>query len=374
MENKDVHRRGLSRRDFLKLSAAAGVVALGGYVLSEYTPWLNYDQQIENDWRSFSMSTTLYDQMREMIRYATLAPNGHNTQPWKFAIKENAIEIYPDYSRQLPVVDPDHRELWISLGCALENLLLAAAASGYATNVLYPNANEVITVNLTKDAPQPNPLVKVIPIRQNTRSEYDGQPVNQADLNLLQEIQGEPGVVTKFLTDTKKIETALEYVNQGNLVQYADTAFLNELIEWLRFNKKEALRSRDGLYSRCSGNPEVPRWLGKSFVSGTKPQQQADLDAKKLRSSSGAVVIASDADDLTGWVRTGQVYERLALQMTARNIKSALLNQPIEVSSIRSQFQSAMGLENAKPQLLVRFGYADPLPHSLRRPVEEVLI
>ncbi len=374
MENKDVHRRGLSRRDFLKLSAAAGVVAVGGYVLSEYTPWLNYDQQIENDWRAFSMRTTEYDQMREMIRYATLAPNGHNTQPWKFAIKENAIEIYPDYSRQLPVVDPNHRELWISLGCALENLLLAAAASGYAANVLYPSTNEVITVNLTKDAPQPNPLVKAIPVRQNTRSEYDGQPVNQADLNLLQEIQGEPGVVTQFLTDSEKIETALEYVNQGNLVQYADTAFLDELIDWLRFNKKEALRSRDGLYSRCSGNPEVPRWLGKSFVAGTKPQQQADLDAKKLRSSSGAVVIASDADDLTGWVRTGQVYERLALQMTARNIKSALLNQPIEVSSIRTQFQSAMGLENAKPQLLVRFGYADPLPHSLRRPVDEVLI
>lgn len=374
MENKDVHRRGLSRRDFLKLSAAAGVVAVGGYVLSEYTPWLNYDQQIENDWRAFSMRTTEYDQMREMIRYATLAPNGHNTQPWKFSIKENAIEIFPDYSRQLPVVDSNHRELWISLGCALENLLLAAAASGYAANVLYPSTNEVITVNLTKDTPQPNPLVKAIPVRQNTRSEYNGQPVNQADLNLLQEIQGEPGVVTQFLTDSEKIETALEYVNQGNLVQYADTAFLDELIDWLRFNKKEALRSRDGLYSRCSGNPEVPRWLGKSFVAGTKPQQQADLDAKKLRSSSGAVVIASDADDLTGWVRTGQVYERLALQMTARNIKSALLNQPIEVSSIRTQFQSAMGLKNANPQLLVRFGYADPLPHSLRRPVDEVLI
>jgi len=214
----------------------------------------------------------------------------------------------------------------------------------------------------------------MIPIRQNTRSEYDGQPVNQADLNLLQTTRGEPGVVLQFLTGTNEIEIALEYVNQGNLLQYADTKFVNELIDWLRFNKKEALKSRDGLYSRCSGNPEVPRWLGKSFVSGTKPQQQADLDAKKLRSSSGAVVIASETDDKIGWVRTGQVYERLALQMTALNIKSALLNQPIEVASIRSQFQNAIGLGNAKPQLLVRFGYAEALVYSLRRPVDEVLI
>lgn len=374
MVNKDVQRKGLSRRDFLKLSAVTGAVVVGGYVLSEYTPWLNYDQQVENDWSPLSTSTTGSTQMQEIIRYATLAPNGHNTQPWKFAIKESSIEITPDFTRELPVVDPDHRELWISLGCALENLLIAAAAYGYATNVNYPEAADSIIVNLSKDAPKMNPLLNTIPIRQNTRSEYDGQPVNQTDLNLLQTMPGEPGVVFHFFNDSNKIETALEYVNQGNLVQYADTAFVNELIEWLRFNKKEALRSRDGLYSRCSGNPEVPRWLGKSFVSGTKPQQQADLDAKKLRSSSGAVVIASETDDKTGWVRAGQVYERLALQMTALNIKSALLNQPIEVSSIRSQFQNAIGLGDAKPQLLVRFGYAEALLHSLRRPVDQVLI
>lgn len=374
MENKNNHQRSLSRRDFLKLSAVAGVAVAGGYVLSEYTPWLNYDQQIENDRRSLITSKPESSQMREIIRYATLAPNGHNTQPWKFAITQNAIEIYPDYTRRLPVVDPDNREMWISLGCALENLLLAAAASGYAANVIYPDSTDAITVNLTKDMPRLSPLFDMIPIRQNTRSEYDGQPVNQGDLNLLQMTQGEPGVVLQFLTGTNEIEIALEYVNQGNLLQYADTKFVNELIEWLRFNKKEALKSRDGLYSRCSGNPDVPRWLGKSFVSGTKPQQQADLDAKKLRSSSGAVVIASETDDKVGWIRTGQVYERLALQMTALNIKSALLNQPIEVASIQSQFQNAIGLGNAKPQLLVRFGYAEALVYSLRRPVDEVLI
>ena len=72
------------------------------------------------------------------------------------------------------------------------------------------------------------------------------------------------------------------------------------------------------------------------FVAGTKPQQQADTDAKKLRSSPGAVLVASEADDKSTWVRTGQVYERLALKMTSLNIKSAFLNQPIEVASLRS--------------------------------------
>jgi len=85
-------------------------------------------------------------------------------------------------------------------------------------------------------------------------------------------------------------------------------------------------------------------------------------------------VIASESEDKVSWVHTGQVYERLALKMTALNIKSAFLNQPIEVDALRGQFQNAVGLGASIPQLLVRFGYADAMPKSLRRPVEQILI
>ena len=169
---------------------------------------------------------------------------------------------------------------------------------------------------------------------------------------------------------------------RGNQSQFANRSFVDELTAWIRFDRKEALATLDGLYSPCSGNPQVPRWLGKMVVGGTKPQQQADADAKKLRSFPGVVVIASESDNKTDWVRTGQVYERLALQMTAVEIKSAFLNQPIEVAALRGQFQSAIlfqrryanGLGNALPQLLIRFGYGKSMPQSLRRSVEQVLI
>ncbi len=231
--------------------------------------------------------------MLNLIQYATLAANGHNTQPWKFAVQQNTIEIHPDYSRHLPVVDPHNRELWISLGCALENLLIAANATGYISTVAYPNGEDVIRIQLIPDLPQPSPLFNVIPLRQTTRSVYDSHPVPPADLNTLQSLPLEPGVSLRFLNSPTEMETALEYVIEGNLRQYADRAFVEELIFWLRFNKKEALKTLDGLYSACSGNPEVPRWLGKQFVGRMKPQQQAQTDATKLRSSAGAVVIAT---------------------------------------------------------------------------------
>ena len=372
--NKAKSRPTLSRRDFLKILVIAGVTATGSYAFYEYAPWLDYEQSVDQTWRPLAMDSSGLTKMRELVRYATLAANGHNTQPWKFAIKENVIEIHPDYPRRLPVVDPHDRELWISLGCALENLLVAARAAGYAPEVTYPDATDFIDIRLPADIPQGGALFDAIPLRQNTRSEYDGRLIKNVDLDQLQSLQLEPGVLLRFALNPTDTETVLEYVNQGNLNQYADEAFVDELIYWLRFEKNEALSSLDGLYSRCSGNPEVPRWLGQIFVAGTKPQQQADVDAKKFRSSPSAVVIASESDDKTAWVRTGQVYERLALKMTSLNIKSAFLNQPIEVADLRSQFQSAMGMGESLPQLLVRFGYADPMLRSLRCPIEEVIM
>jgi hypothetical protein len=363
----------LSRRDFVKIIGAAGVTAAGAYVLSEYTPWLDYDRQMQNTWIAPEKNSSSSTQKQTLVHYATLAANGHNTQPWKFTNKENAIEIHPDYSRHLQVVDPNNREMWISLGCALENLLVSARAVGYFPEVTYPDVADFIHIRFSPDKPQISPLFNAISKRQNTRSEYDGQQIPSTDFDQIQSLNLEPDVKLRFLTSPAEMERVMEYVNLGNLSQYADQDFLDELIFWLRFNKKEALALLDGLYTRCSGNPEVPRWLEKQFVAWGTPQQQADLDAKKMRSSSGAVVIASAHDDRASWVRTGQVYERLALQMTALNIKSAFLNQPIEVTALRSQFQTALGLRGALPQLLLRFGYGSALPRSVRRPLEQVL-
>jgi hypothetical protein len=321
-----------------------------------------------------SEQNTAHAQMRTLVHYATLAANGHNTQPWKFAIKENAIEIHPDYSRQLPVVDPNHRELWISLGCALENLLVAARASGYAAEVTYPDRSGFHSRSTDSRHPQEQPIVRRHSLRQNTRSEYDGRLLKTKTWISLQALPLEPGVALQFATNPTAMETFLEYVNQGNLAQYAEPAFVDELISWLRFNKKEVLSSLDGLYSRCSGNPEVPRWLGQMFVGGTKPQQQADADAKKLRSSPVAVVIASESDDKTSWVRTGQVYERLALKMTSLNIKSAFSTSPLKyppcVGSSRAPWGWAVPCRNCWCALAM----PRPMPKSLRRPVEQVLI
>lgn len=366
-------RLRVGRRQFLWL-AGASTAAAGSYLLAESAPWVNYEAEAARVWEPLKTTLTGNAQMRELVRAATLAASGHNSQPWTFTIREGAIDIRPDSTRRLPIVDPFDRELWISLGCALENLLIAARAVGYTTVVTYPGETDVIRVALTPDTPQTSPLFVAIPLRQNTRSPYDGQSLPTREVDQLQALALEPGITLHLVTGTAGLETILEYVTEGNQHQSANQAFLDELIAWLRFNQREAVSALDGLYTRASGNAEVPRWLGQMFVASNPPQQQSDRDAKNLRSSAGAVVVASATEDKAAWVRTGQVYERLALTMTTLNVKSAFLNQPIEVADVRPQFQAALSLGASVPQLLLRYGYAAAMPRSLRRPVAQVVV
>src|ERR1700738_4703012 len=97
---------------------------------------------------------------RELVRCATLAANGHNTQPWKFGSSPDTISIRSDLSRRTPVVDPDEHHLWVSLGCATENLVLAAAALGKHADVTF--TSEGVHVALENAAPVNSPLVNAI--------------------------------------------------------------------------------------------------------------------------------------------------------------------------------------------------------------------
>ena len=366
-----------NRRLFLKLAAATGVTAALGDALFTSAPWLDYDEQARRTWDApFRKEETMPAEMRELIRYATLAPSGHNTQPWKFAVQPDAIRILPDYARRLPAVDPQDRELWISLGCALENLSIAADAAGYGTDITYPAPGaDQITLHLSpSSAHGPAPFLEAIPHRQNNRSLYDGRSVSLAEMKRIEAVKSEAGISTLMFTDAGHKEAIIEYIKAGDRRQFGDPAFVDELVSWIRFNKPEALHSLDGLYTRCTGNPDVPRWLGKQFLTAASAGQQADTSAKKARSSSGLIVIAAAQDDKRHWIETGRLYERLALTLTASGLAVAFLNQPAEVPELRSQFQGYLGLGTAQPQLLLRFGYADPLPHSLRRPLEEALV
>ena len=311
----------------------------------------------------------------ELVRLATLAPSSHNTQCWKFAVEDKAITILPDLSRRCPAVDPDDHHLFVSLGCAAENLVQAALAHGLAGDVQFDTARDAVRVTLAPTPAQATPLFNAIAQRQSTRGDYDGKPLSTEELNLLERAGSSARVRMLLLTERPAMESVLDYVVQGNTAQMADPAFVKELKTWIRFNAGEALRTGDGLYSAASGNPNIPTWIGElAFRWVFTPQGENDKYARQIRSSAGIALFVGQSADKAHWVEVGRCYERFALQATALGIRNAFLNQPVEVASVRPQFASAIGLSGQRPDLVVRFGRGPTLPLSMRRPVQAVLV
>lgn len=321
--------------------------------------------------------TVAHASLVPLVSAATLAASSHNTQPWRFVLEPERVTILPDFARRCPQVDPDDHHLYASLGCAAENLVLAAAVQGQAAEVTVRDGGArgyVVDVSLAPTAAREMPLAAAISARQCTRAAYDGKPVPPEALRALATAGSGRGVSLILVTDAKRMEGVAEYVAQGNVAQIGDARWREELVDWIRFNRKEAELLRDGLYGKASGNPEVPRLFGKLFMKfAFSAQSQNEKDVPWIRSSSGVAVFVSEVDDPAHWVEAGRCYERFALQATALGIRNAFINQPVEVPALRAQFAQWLGIGARRPDLVVRFGYGPEMPRSLRRRVEDVI-
>lgn len=313
--------------------------------------------------------------MGELIRCATLAPSSHNTQCWHFAVEPNAVTILPDLTRRCPAVDPDEHHVFVTLGCAAENLVHAALAHGLRATPDFDATQNVIRVALRPTAARTSPLYNAMALRQCTRGDYDGRPLSRNELTLLERAGTSNDVRIILVTDRHAMEGVLEHVLRGNTAQLADAAFIRELKSRIRFNGAAAVRTRDGLFSVSSGGPSIPSWLGNlAFGSFFTTKGENEKIARQARNSAGIAVFVGESVDKAHWANVGRAYERFALQATALGIRNALLNQPVEVAAQRAPFAASLGLPGRRPDLVVRFGHGPPMPRSLRRPVDSVMI
>lgn len=309
---------------------------------------------------------------RELVRFATLAANSHNTQPWIFSVRGNEIAIAPDFARRCPAVDPDGHHLFVSLGCAAENLILAASALGWRADATVDGDRVVIA--LEEAPPAASALADVIPVRQCTRAVFDGRPAAPEILRQLESACREPNVAAILMTDHAAIKNVTDYVLEGNSAQMRDKAFMRELVSWLRFNEADALATMDGLFSAASGNPTLPGWIARPLLRFFLTE---DGENKKYRdqldSSAGVVVLAADRSDTSHWIAVGRACQRFGLQATALGLKYSFVNQPVEVAALRPQFATSLGLGQRRPDIVMRFGTGPNLPKSLRRSPDQVM-
>lgn len=313
-----------------------------------------------------------------LIEQASKAPSGHNTQPWLFRINENSIEIRPDYTKTLAVVDSGRREMFVSLGCATENLCLAAIDKGYVPTVSISGEGTItIELTVTTNPVKTSGLAEQINKRQTNRSVYNGTLIPDDTLQelLSVECRGETSLHC-WQKESAEFRKLQNYIVQGNEIQMNDASFKNELKQWMRFNRKHAQQTKDGLSYAVFGAPNLPQWLSR-FIMGQclTPKMQNKGDRKKTASSSHFVLFSIRQNTLKAWIDLGRTLERFLLAASGAGIAVAFTNQPCELKTLADTMQKEIPALQARiPVVLLRIGYSSPMPYSLRREADSIIL
>ena len=334
------------------------------------TPW-----QIDES--EFYELESRNSELEFLLRYAVLAPSSHNTQPWSFRITpEGGVEVFADYSRRLPALDPDDRELLMSVGAAITNLRVAAAWFGFDTTVRYEQRPQesffVALVTFQETCSTDENLRRLFPAirrRHTNRQPFEARPLEFSVLGALCDLADQfPDAVTFLLPRDKRRLANL--VARGNELQMSRTSVRAELADWIRGSESD---SDDGICVDGLGIPapldRLAGWVTRRFDLGGV---QASHDRQMIANAAALILITAN-DDRVSLVKAGEIVERLLLTATLNGLQYSFFNYAIEDPELRQEIRQLAGTVE-RPQLLLRVGYAKPVDRAMpRRPVESVM-
>lgn len=301
-----------------------------------------------------------------LVEAAIAAPSSHNTQPWRFTPAGDAVELIADRSRALPVNDPHDRELTISCGCALHNLVRAAAALGLAPRVDAlpdgPDADLLARVRLDPSpAAEATQRVPALPARHTWRGDVLRDPPDAPLRTRMRDAAFAVGVRLHEL-DRDQAHRAAELVDAGDRAQWTDPRWRRELALWM--HGREA---GDGL-TVLGGVAPLTRTLVRATDLG---RAVGPRDAATAHRAPWLGVVASANDAPADWLATGLALQAILLEAAAAGFQAGYLNQPIQVEALRLELARLCG--GAFPQVMFRLGRPDGHPHATpRRPVAAV--
>ncbi len=385
----------VSRRLLLKGAGVAVVVAAGAvgwrawdeHVLRPgrgpaYQPW--------RDWQAEDEPLPI-----RMVAAAILAANPHNSQPWRFRVTETQIDLYADRSRNIGAVDPFLREMHIGLGCALENLVLAANAHGIEAEVtLMPDGEtgeRVARVRLEQGTVGRSALFQAIASRHTDRGAYD--PLREVPVTLIQQLGAsagaDPRVRVLWFDEISGRDVMGRLIVAATEAIIADKEQSADSAKWFRENWEAIQTHRDGITLDAQSLPAVTNAMAK--ILPPPDQATADrfwLEATRERHVGTAPVfgllVVPDPRQWRQCLLGGRAWQRLHLQATLQGLAVQPLNQPCEridrerQLGIEPRFGNAMAVLVNDPawQPLMPFRIGYPLGRALpspRRPVSAVV-
>jgi len=309
---------------------------------------------------------------RKLVQAAVRAPSSHNTQPWLFDVSDNAVALYLDGTRALPVNDPYDRELTISCACALFNLRVAAAKQGssYTVRLLPDPENEELLAILQLDTPvepalDEAPLYDAIDRRRTYRKRFAPSPVDGQQIAALVDAAAGEGARLTVVENESTRNALADLVAEGDKIQWEDPSWRRELAAWMH-----PRRAGDGLSVPWLAQPAA-RMIVRSFDMGNGV---AARDRQRVEDAAVLAVLCTPGDSVADWLSAGQALQHLLLTACRDGLQASYLNQPAQVNALRPRLQELLGVD-AVPQIVLRLGYpVDDIEASPRRPLEDVAV
>jgi hypothetical protein len=313
------------------------------------------------------------DDSLEIIYLSSLAPSGHNMQPWTVKIMDsNHWIIGTDITRWLSVVDPENREMLLSIGAFLENLIVAANVKGYEVEVEVVaktlKDKDILDIKLHKGNYLRNFDITKIKLRRTVRNNFRKDDLSGEDISLFTGKDSE-----SFLYYARQSKEG-NYLAEGTLLANQSQTYRNsaqeELAKWIRWSNDEIRHYGNGLTPETMEIDGIARWYVKNFYSNQSVLGTGFREAtikriqEQVVAGSGWMLITSRDSSIPELIDTGRKLQRIWLEVREKNIAIHPMNQMLEEVAIRHEMASALGITEPI-QILLRIGYISEYPQPV---------
>jgi nitroreductase len=299
---------------------------------------------------------------------ALRAPSIFNTQPWRWRVTADALELSADPDRQLPVVDPEHMMTTISCGIGLHHARTALSAAGHSHDVARlpdPGRPDLLArIRITGSYP-PEPAdvrrYEAIRLRHTDRRPFGDEPVpDEAFERLRAAAEAEHTHLYRMRPDD--VPALAAAVSRAQAIEMADPAYRAELARWT--TRPEG--SGDGVPAETVTPPTARTVPVREF--STDASGKLDVGSGRERAVTYAV-LAGDVDEPVGWLRAGEAMSAVLLTAVGEGLAASPMSDVAEVAGTRALLRGVLaGI--GYPFLVLRIGVAEPagdVPAAPRR-------
>jgi nitroreductase len=312
--------------------------------------------------------------LAESAAAAGYAPSIHNTQPWRWRLTRDGLDLHLEPGRLLQTTDPDTRLATLSCGAALNHARVSLAAQGWhATVTRMPDpADTGHLAHLRIDEPAPvDPdavrRLQTIGLRHTDRRPLADTPVSRDALNAITTAVEAEDTWLHILLPDQLLDLAAA-ADHAQRTEATEPAWQAELAYWTGGTRPAGTGIPDAAIPREAPQTTVP---GRDFGHhGALP-----ISAKHDRSAVFAILYGRD-DEPLAWLRAGEALSAGWLTAAERGVSVVPLSVIVEVAGTREVTRRLVA-HLGRPYLVLRLGRTDPHdagpPPVPRLPADQII-